>query len=119
MKSYIYFISLALFFGFTSCEQEWPVVPPPDKPEPPDPGEPSAGTADFSKFVVLGNSLTAGFQSNALFDLGQMNSLGNIHGPGQFSEVGGGEFVQPDINTENGFNPVCFQICQIPIQLTG
>jgi hypothetical protein len=103
MKSYIYFISLALFFGFSSCEQEWPVVPPPDKSEPEDPGEPSAGTADFSKFVVLGNSTSAGFQSNALFNLGQMNSLGNILAE-QFSEVGGGEFVQPDINTENGFN---------------
>ncbi len=103
MKCYLYLTALALVFTLGSCEQDWPVVPPPDKPGPPDPGEPSAGTADFSKFVVLGNSTSAGFQSNALFDLGQMNSLGNILAT-QFSEVGGGEFVQPDINTENGFN---------------
>ncbi len=104
MKSYRYFIFvLGLFFSLASCEQEWPVIPPIEPPIPPDPGEPSAGTADFSKFVVIGNSLGAGFQGNALFDLGQMNSIGNIMS-GQFSEVGGGEFVQPDINSENGFN---------------
>ena len=108
MKIFKYIaLLLTLTFALDSCEQEWPVVPPPDKPEPPDPGEPSAGSADFSKFVVLGNSLSAGFQSNALFDLGQMNSLGNIMAQ-QFAEVGGGEFVQPDINTENGFNPPPF-----------
>ena len=27
----------------------------------------TAGTADFSKFVALGNSLTAGYSDNALF----------------------------------------------------
>ena len=35
--------------------------------------------------------------------MGQFYSLGNILA-GQFAAVGGGEFVQPDINTENGFN---------------
>lgn len=104
MKSFRYIIFLlTLVFTFGSCEQEWPVIPPPEPPPPPNPGEPSAGNADFTKFVVVGNSLTAGFQANALFDLGQMNSLGNILAQ-QFTAVGGGEFVQPDINSVNGFN---------------
>lgn len=104
MKSLKYISALfILSLVFGSCEQEFPVIPPPDDPDPVDPGEPSAGSADFTKFVVLGNSLTAGFQSNALFDMGQMNSLGAILSQ-QFAEVGGGEFVQPDINHENGFN---------------
>ena len=101
-QNYIFpLICLILFLG--SCEQEWPVIPPPPGPDPPVVTPPSAGNADFTKFVVLGNSLTAGFQSNALFDLGQMNSLGNILSM-QFATVGGGEFVQPDINHPNGFN---------------
>ncbi|GJM28151.1 MAG: outer membrane protein [Cyclobacteriaceae bacterium] len=104
MKSLKYIIPLlAMVVAFGSCEQEWPVFPPPNTPIPPPSPDPSPGSADFTKFVVLGNSLTAGFQSNALFDAGQMNSLGNILAQ-QFSLVGGGEFVQPEINSENGFN---------------
>lgn len=101
--NYIYLlIVLALTIG--SCEQDFPVIPPPGGPGTPvQPLPPDPGSADFTKFVVLGNSLTAGFQANALFDMGQMNSLGNILSQ-QFALVGGGEFIQPDINHENGFN---------------
>ena len=35
---------------------------------------PSAGSADFSKYVSLGNSLTAGFSDGALFIAGQNNA---------------------------------------------
>lgn len=104
MKSYKYILLiLVLTLAFGSCEQEWPVIPGPNDSIPPPTPDPNPGTADFSKFVVVGNSLTAGFQGNALFDMGQMNSLGNILAE-QFATVGGGEFVQPDINTVNGFN---------------
>jgi lysophospholipase L1-like esterase len=105
MKS-IRYIVLLLILALTvgSCEQEWPVYPPPDNgTDTTDQGDPSAGSADFSKFVVVGSSLTVGFQANALFNLGQMNSIGNMLAQ-QFSDIGGGEFIQPDINTENGFN---------------
>ena len=37
-----------------------------------------AGTANFSKFVSLGNSLTAGFSDNALFKKGQEGSYTNL-----------------------------------------
>ncbi|WP_026302427.1 lipase [Psychroflexus tropicus] len=52
------------------------------------------GEADFSNYVALGNSLTAGFADNALYVEGQQNSFPNILA-GQFELVGGGEFTQP------------------------
>lgn len=64
---------------------------------------PSAGSADFSKYVSVGNSLTAGFMDGALYNLGQANSFPNLLA-GRFALVGGGAFNQPDINSENGFN---------------
>ncbi|RRO21521.1 SGNH/GDSL hydrolase family protein [Flavobacteriaceae bacterium 14752] len=53
-----------------------------------------AGEADFSNYVSVGNSLTAGFADNALYREGQMNSFPNILAQ-QFALVGGGEFNQP------------------------
>lgn len=54
----------------------------------------TAGTANFSKFVSLGNSLTAGYSDNALFIEGQKVSYTNILAK-QFATVGGGEFKIP------------------------
>ncbi|MBL7471954.1 SGNH/GDSL hydrolase family protein [Robertkochia sediminum] len=54
----------------------------------------SAGTADFSTYVSLGNSLTAGYTDGALFQAAQMSSFPNLLA-GQFGLVGGGEFTQP------------------------
>lgn len=54
----------------------------------------TAGSADFSKYVALGNSLTAGFSDGALFIDGQKGSYTNILAE-QFSKVGGGEFKIP------------------------
>ena len=33
---------------------------------------------DFSKYVAIGSSYTAGYQNNALFDMGQQNSFAAI-----------------------------------------
>lgn len=52
------------------------------------------GTADFSNFVALGNSLTSGYTDGALFLAGQKNSIPNIMAQ-QFALAGGGEFKQP------------------------
>jgi hypothetical protein len=54
----------------------------------------TAGSADFSKYVSLGNSLTAGYCDNALFIEGQKGSYTNILAQ-QFALVGGGEFKIP------------------------
>jgi len=54
----------------------------------------SSGTADFSTFVAVGDSLTAGYADNALYRDGQLNSYPAILAQ-QFALVGGGVFSQP------------------------
>ncbi len=80
---------LLLIFGCISCEsdddasatmQEEVII--------------TSGDADFSKYVSLGNSLTAGFTDGALFIAGQENSMSNILAK-QFALAGGGDFKQP------------------------
>lgn len=61
----------------------------------------TAGSADFSTYVSLGNSLTAGFTDGALFQAGQANSLANLLSQ-KFTLVGGGDFVQPLTNDNIG-----------------
>ncbi|WP_242478794.1 SGNH/GDSL hydrolase family protein [Hymenobacter lapidiphilus] len=65
--------------------------------------EPSNGTADFSNYIAVGNSLTAGFSDGGLYLEGQQNSFPAILAQ-QFATVGGGEFVQPlfGAGQENG-----------------
>ncbi|WP_340199588.1 G-D-S-L family lipolytic protein [Ascidiimonas sp. W6] len=85
-KNYIW-LFLA-FFGMIACESD-------------DDGtdtimeEPiTAGTADFSNFIAIGNSLTAGYTDGALFIAGQQNSMPSIMAA-QFALAGGGSFIQP------------------------
>jgi len=61
----------------------------------------TAGSADFSTFVALGNSLTAGFTDGALFKAAQSNSFPNIMAQ-QFALAGGGNFTQPLTNDNFG-----------------
>jgi hypothetical protein len=61
----------------------------------------TAGTADFSKYVSLGNSLTAGYGDGALFIAGQEGSYPNLLSQ-QFALVGGGEFKIPFMNDNVG-----------------
>lgn len=61
----------------------------------------TAGTANFSKYVALGNSLTAGYTDGALFIEGQKNSWTKILSD-QFKLVGGGEFKIPFMPDNNG-----------------
>ncbi|GAB3038475.1 SGNH/GDSL hydrolase family protein [Spirosoma pulveris] len=55
---------------------------------------PTKGSADFTKYVAVGNSLTAGYADGGLYRESQLNSYPNILA-GQFALVGGGSFVQP------------------------
>jgi lysophospholipase L1-like esterase len=52
------------------------------------------GSADFTKYVALGDSFAAGFCDNALFIEGQKTSYPNIMAQ-QFATVGGGAFTNP------------------------
>ncbi len=54
----------------------------------------SAGDLDLSRYVALGDSLTAGFSDGSLFRDGQTNSLPNILA-NLFARAGGGSFDQP------------------------
>jgi lysophospholipase L1-like esterase len=54
---------------------------------------PSAGTANFTTYIAVGNSLTAGYQSGGLARAGQLNSYPSILAR-QFASAGGGAFNQ-------------------------
>lgn len=78
-KKLIYILPLA---ALVACEPEFDDV------------SFDSGNADFSNYVSVGNSLTAGYQSNALRRVRQENSYPAILA-GQMQQVGGGAFVQP------------------------
>jgi hypothetical protein len=102
-KTKLIYIAVATTLFVGACKQENIKLAPPAKVEPPVVVTPSKGTADFTKFIALGDSYTAGLQGGALFNEGQSNSVAKIMAT-QFAAVGGGVFNQPDINSVNGFN---------------
>lgn len=61
----------------------------------------SKGSADFSKYVALGNSLTSGYRDGALYIDGQNESYPSMIAQ-QMKLVGGGEFKQPLMGDNNG-----------------
>lgn len=103
MKSIKYTLLVASLLAAGACDQE-PVSLTPPEPDPVDTSceDATAGTLDLTKFIALGNSLTAGFQAGALFNEGQQNSIPKILAE-QFACAGGSEeFNQPDVNSVNG-----------------
>ena len=65
-----------------------------ENPPPLNSGDASAGDADFTKYVAIGDSLTAGYADGTLYLLGQKNSFPAMLAQ-QFAQVGGGAFEQP------------------------
>ncbi|GLU42630.1 G-D-S-L family lipolytic protein [Allomuricauda sp. NBRC 101325] len=86
-KFYALIPILGLFL--IACEDDTPIV---ENPEPTP--EYTAGSADFTKYVAVGNSLTAGYSDNALFVDGQTASMPNMLAS-NFALVGGGNFEIP------------------------
>lgn len=70
MKHYFKYIAV-LALGIVSCEPEF------DNPVD-EAGAYTNGEADFSRYVALGNSLTAGYADNALYITGQESAYPNI-----------------------------------------
>ncbi len=70
MKNKFYPVLFFVLFAFifAACEDRSEISAP----------EVSTGTADFTTFVSLGNSLTAGFQNNALYESSQRYTLGKL-----------------------------------------
>ncbi len=62
---------------------------------------PSNGDADFTTYVSIGNSLTAGYADGALSRSGQENSFPMMLSE-QFAIVGGGDFTVPYLPSGNG-----------------
>ena len=93
-NKFIYLAILAA--GFASCEPEF---------ENEVGSTYTAGDADFSSYVAIGNSLTAGYMDGTVSRVGQMNSFPNLLAQ-KFALVGGGEFTQPsytdDVNNLGG-----------------
>jgi len=85
-KIFLIFLSLALF---TACERKI------------DTFTVSNGSANFTKYIAVGNSLLAGYADGALYHNGQKNSIPNLIA-GQLQLAGSGTFVQPMVNSEFG-----------------
>ncbi|TVZ52349.1 G-D-S-L family lipolytic protein [Dokdonia sp. Hel_I_53] len=95
MKKYLNYIALpAIALGLVACEPEF-------DNDITDEGVYTSGEADFSNYVAVGNSLTAGYADQALYITGQQNSYPNIMAQ-QFELAGGGEFTQPLVNDNTG-----------------
>jgi len=91
MKKIKYIGLLALTIGFASCDVDNTL--PEIKDNTPEVAL-KAGSADFSKYVSVGASFTAGYSDGALFIAAQENSFPNILSK-KFSMAGGGAFAQP------------------------
>jgi len=91
------FIYLAIIAaGFASCEPEFENTVDANY---------TAGDADFTTYVAVGNSLTAGYMDGTVSRVGQTYSYPNLLAQ-QFALVGGGAFTQPsyaeDVNNLGG-----------------
>lgn len=85
----LYIIGL-LAIGFASCKPQL------------EPSKPQKGEADFSRYVAVGNSLTAGYADGSLYRYGQEHSYPSMLAK-QFAQAGGGDFVQPLLPGNYGY----------------
>lgn len=96
MKNKIIYLAI-LAAGFAACEPEFDHEL--------TNADYSAGEADFTRYVAVGNSLTAGYMDGTVSRIGQGYSFPNTLAK-QFSLVGGGAFTQPsyaeDVNNLGG-----------------
>lgn len=103
MKNIKYIPLLLGLIAFISCNEPEDVLKDTNiepKPEIILP-ELGAGSVNFSTYVAVGNSLTAGFSDGALFKAAQKNSMPNILSQ-KFAMLGGGSFTQPLMNDNIG-----------------
>ncbi len=83
--NFILVISL-IVFAFSGCEDKTDLTPPAAP-------NPVNGGANLTRYVAIGNSLTAGYQSGSLYEGGQIYSYGN-----QIAGQVGTNFVQPIVS---------------------
>ncbi len=93
-----YLLLSVLVLALWSCETD---VVNPNESYPDQYYDADSGDADFSSYVAMGESITAGFSDNSLFAAAQMNSYPNILAE-YMSLAGGGEFTQPYVDDNVG-----------------
>src|ERR1700761_8251858 len=86
MKNFKYIYILAVLSIITACK---PSITRPVA---------TKGSADFTRYIAVGNSLTAGYADGGLYLAGQLNSYPSIIAK-QMASVGGGSFTQPLFTT--------------------
>ncbi len=100
MKNTIKYTFLsALFLGFAACDVDNSL--PEIKGEAESNIALQAGSADFTNYVSIGASFTAGVADGSLFIKSQENSFPNILAS-KFQLVGGGAFTQPTVDDNIG-----------------
>jgi len=76
--------------------------------------KPEAGQADFSRYVAVGNSITAGYADGALYRQGQLFSYPNLIA-GQLKQVGAGTFKQPLMYDDLGMRNYMILNVAVPV----
>ncbi|RYE29186.1 MAG: G-D-S-L family lipolytic protein [Sphingobacteriaceae bacterium] len=92
MKSrYLFGVYAALILAVSACKK--------DK----DSNKITSGTADFFRYIAVGNSITSGYANNGLYVAGQQVAFPNLLS-GQMKLAGGGAFTSPlfSANQANG-----------------
>jgi hypothetical protein len=104
---------LLVSLSFVACNSDDAVI----NPDSSDGMALTAGSANFSKYVALGDSFAAGYSDGALFIKGQEGAYPNIMAQ-QFALVGGGAFTTPLMSDNiGGFSMGGFQIPQFGTRL--
>jgi lysophospholipase L1-like esterase len=111
IKNFKWLLLVSLSFVACNNDEDTPVVV----------EEPVAivpGTANFSKYVALGDSFAAGYGDNALYKKGQETAYPNILAQ-QFALAGGGVFTTPFMADDNigGFSMGGNQVSKFPTRL--
>lgn len=97
IKNIKYLLIVALAFSACTTDEEVPAIDQNSSD-----GLPvTSGTANFSKYVAVGNSLTAGYSDGTLFIEGQKGAWSTLVAS-RFATAGGGEFKIPFMNDNIG-----------------
>ena len=108
MKNYkLYTLLLVSAFMTFSCDEEDKLITDiltnnvlPEEQETGNPGD-----LDLSKYVAIGNSLTAGYQDGSLYTASQLTGFAaQLTERFAVSGLGGGAYGFPDINSANGYS---------------
>jgi hypothetical protein len=101
-KKYFFVISMLVQFLLWGCNYDFPVEQP----------RYDFGKADFRRLVVVSDAFGAGYMDGALYNEGQANSITAIIAR-QLQQVANIDFMQPGINSINGYNEKASQADQI------